>query len=89
MKNQWNKLVLYTAGEGWDERLCKQIPSVCELLRGKMRTEGGAERERYASGTTHTHTHTRARSSPLACDAAEEGARAALLWSALVCSGLL
>jgi hypothetical protein len=54
-----------------------------------MRTEGGAERERYASGTTHTHTHTRARSSPLACDAAEEGARAALLWSALVCSGLL
>lgn len=50
VKNQWNKLVLYTAGDGWNARLCKKIPSVCDILRGKLRTESGADRRRYDSG---------------------------------------
>eukprot|EP01043_Picozoa_sp_COSAG02_P006497 COSAG02_NODE_185_length_30442_cov_59.370168_24_plen_107_part_00 len=50
MKNQWNKLVLYTAGDGWNARLCNKIPSVCETLRGKLRTESGVDRRRYDSG---------------------------------------
>ena len=55
VKNQWNKLVLYTAGDGWDARLCNKIPSVCGLLRGKLRTESGPDRRRYDSGLFTTN----------------------------------
>jgi hypothetical protein len=38
-KRQWNKLVLYSGATGWDEGLCAQMPTVCNTLRGKLRSE--------------------------------------------------
>ena len=39
VNGEWSKLVLYTAGNGWDESLCLQLPSVCKALRGKLTSE--------------------------------------------------
>ena len=38
-KKQWSKLVLFTAGSGWDEKMCEILPTVCDIVRGKLRTE--------------------------------------------------
>lgn len=37
--NQWSKLVLYSAGTGWDKQGCEWMPTACSLIQGKMRTE--------------------------------------------------
>jgi hypothetical protein len=44
---QWTKLVLYSAAKGWDPKLCAVMPTVCELLRGKLRTEQPEVRALY------------------------------------------
>lgn len=49
-KSQWNKLVLYTAAGGWDEDLCHQMPTVCNMLKGKLRSEHEPYRGRFATG---------------------------------------
>eukprot|EP01052_Picozoa_sp_SAG31_P014121 SAG31_NODE_867_length_11367_cov_25.365992_3_plen_456_part_00 len=46
-KRQWTKLMLYSATTGWDENLCRSAPTVCNLLRGKMRTEQPAVKTSY------------------------------------------
>lgn len=48
-KQQWTKLILYMAGSGWDEENCKLLPTVCKLLRGRLRTELQPARSWYGS----------------------------------------
>ena len=38
-KQQWTKLALYQASTGWDETLCASVPTICDTLRGTLRTE--------------------------------------------------
>ena len=38
-KQQWTKLALYQASTGWDETLCASVPTICNTLRGTLRTE--------------------------------------------------
>ena len=47
---KWTKLVLYDARAGWDEELCKNLGTVCRLLRGKFRTEQEPLRSAYQTG---------------------------------------
>jgi hypothetical protein len=35
----WQKLVIYTNNMGWSVESCKVMPTVCALLRGRLRTE--------------------------------------------------
>lgn len=46
-KKQWTKLVLYSATGGWDPQLCASFSIVCELLRGKMKSENPLVRSMY------------------------------------------
>ena len=47
---KWTKLVLYDARAGWNEELCKNLGTVCRLLRGKFRTEQEPLRSAYQTG---------------------------------------
>merc|ERR1712113_375411 len=38
---QWTSLVFYDNQKGWDGELCSSVPSLCKILRGKMKTESG------------------------------------------------
>jgi hypothetical protein len=45
--SQWSKLVLFTAGNGWNETLCLVLPSICDTLRGTLRSEQEPARTYY------------------------------------------
>eukprot|EP01052_Picozoa_sp_SAG31_P027844 SAG31_NODE_2640_length_5324_cov_5.437835_3_plen_76_part_00 len=47
---QWNKIILYTATNGWDEKQCQELPTVCATLKGKLRSEQGWEHVKYKTG---------------------------------------
>ena len=38
-RGEWTKLDVYSPLTGWNATLCKSLPTVCNILKGKMRTE--------------------------------------------------
>jgi hypothetical protein len=46
-KKQWTKIVLYSAAGGWDMQLCAKFSTICELLRGKLKSEQPTIRSLY------------------------------------------
>ena len=49
-KKQWTKVTLYTARTGWDEQECAHVPTVCTILRGRLRTEREPAQAWYKTG---------------------------------------
>ena len=43
-------MVLYTAASGWSDALCKHLPSICTIVRNRLRTEYEPARSWYRSG---------------------------------------